>query len=272
MMNASEVAVALSVVADEDPSPTEILMAGLFYVGIDQNRQTKNNLARKNNWFKAFYGVEPATIADHFSEMKSIDANITCKNYLLTMNWLFLYDTYPILSGRWKYSEEFIGRTVMRYGMLMATVGRRKIVFELEHKNVKFGRTVDCSTFMVQEMRLDPSARWFDFKTNSCGLVSTYLNCLFNHRSNTSSQTSLHRNMSFVLQRANLGFFRSVVHILRRSTISRYFAEAFHLIETLGILIHSTSNLEREKSVWVIAVTLESHIKLWWKNKSILPI
>ena len=141
MMNASEVAVALSVVADEDPSPTEILMAGLFYVGIDQNRQTKNNLARKNNWFKAFYGVEPATIADHFSEMKSIDANITCKNYLLTMNWLFLYDTYPILSGRWKYSEEFIGRTVMRYGMLMATVGRRKIVFELEHKNVKFGRT-----------------------------------------------------------------------------------------------------------------------------------
>ena len=272
MTNASEVAAALSAVADDNPSPTEILMAGLFYVGYDQNRQTRNNLTRKTKWFKTFYGVEPATVADHFSELKSIDATVICKHYLLTMNWLYLYDSYPILSGRWNYSEEMIGRTVMRYGMLMATVGRRNIVFELEH-NVALGRTVDCSTFMVQEMRLDPSARWFDFKTNSCGLVSISISiATFYRRSITTSRTSLHRNMSSVSQRVNQELFRSVVPILHRSTISQYFAGDFHLIETLGIEMHSTSNSEWEKSVLVIAVTLESHPKSWWKSQSIIPM
>ena len=203
MMNASEVAAALSLVAEENPSPSEILISGLFYVGFDQNRQTRNNSTRKNNWFKAFYGVEPTTVANHFLDMKSIDANITCKKYLLALNWLFLYDTYPVLSGRWNYSEELIGRTVMRYVMLMATAGRRKIVFELEH-DVKLGRTVDCSTFMVQEMRLDPSAKWFDFKTHSCGLVSipvatTLVTTFIQTYSNTLSPSFITQKYEFCL-------------------------------------------------------------------------
>lgn len=185
-MDAFDLAIALSRVAHEVPTPTDILKAGLFYVGFDQNRQARNNLVRKNEWFKAFYGVEPTTIAPLFLEMKTVDASITCKKCLLTMNWLFLYDTYPVLSGRWNYSEEFIGRTLVRYVMLMASVGRRKIVFDLEH-DVMLGRTVDCSTFMVHEMRLDPSAKWFDFKTNSCGLVSILIVALFYYRSITIS-------------------------------------------------------------------------------------
>ena len=85
------------------------------------------------------------------------------------MNWLTIYDTYPVLSGRWKYCEEYIGSTVIDYGKKMAKVARKKIVFKLEH-DLEHGRTVDCSTFKVQEFRLDPSTKWFDYKTHSCGL------------------------------------------------------------------------------------------------------
>ena len=85
------------------------------------------------------------------------------------MNWLALYETYIILSGRWKYCEEYIGSKVIDYATKMAKVARKKIIFELEH-NIENGRTVDCSTFMVQEFRLDPSIKWFDHKTHSCGL------------------------------------------------------------------------------------------------------
>lgn len=42
-------------------------------------------------------------------------------------------------------------------------------MFELKD-DVELGRTVDCSTFMIQEMRLDLSSKWFDYKTHSCGL------------------------------------------------------------------------------------------------------
>mmetsp|Transcript_29704 Transcript_29704/g.50651 ORF Transcript_29704/g.50651 Transcript_29704/m.50651 type:complete len:114 (-) Transcript_29704:519-860(-) len=83
----------------------------------------------------------------------------------MTMNWLYLYDTYPVLSGRWKYCEEYIGAKVIEYGKKMAVIARRKIVFELKD-DVEIGRTVDCSTFMIHEMRLDPSSKWFDWKVS----------------------------------------------------------------------------------------------------------
>ena len=79
------------------------------------------------------------------------------------MNWFYLYDTYPVLSGRQKYCEEYIGATIIDYGKKMAVIGRRKVVFELKD-DVELGRTVDCSTFMIQEMRLDLSSKWFDYK------------------------------------------------------------------------------------------------------------
>ena len=97
--------------------------------------------------------------------------DIDYKDCFMTLNWLCLYDTYPVLSARWKCSEEYIGPKVIENGTKMAKLARKKIRFELEHVT-ELGRTVDCATFMIQEMRLDPNSKWFDWKTHSAGLVS----------------------------------------------------------------------------------------------------
>lgn len=149
----------------------DIFQAGLEYAGFDQARQAKNNKGRKIIWFKAFYGVEPTTVAAVFDGIKSASNPVTIKEFLMTMNWLFLYETYPVLSGRWKISEETIAKKVVSIGLLIAKLSREKIVFELEHP-IKIGRTVDCVNFTCQEMRLDPSSKWYDHKSNSCGFVS----------------------------------------------------------------------------------------------------
>lgn len=142
-----------------------------MYAGFDEHRQANNNDRRKLNWFKAFYGVEPEIIAAIFEEIRIIKKKAIAKVFLMTVNWLFLYDTYPVLSGRWKYSEDFIAENVIEYGLVMAKISGKKIVFELEH-DVELGRTVDCCNFTIQEMRLDPNSKWYDHKSNSCGLVS----------------------------------------------------------------------------------------------------
>ncbi|KAL7528467.1 LOW QUALITY PROTEIN: hypothetical protein ACHAXR_003696, partial [Thalassiosira sp. AJA248-18] len=146
----------------------DILSAGLTYVGFDPDRQAMNNIDRRIGWFKAFFGVEPTTVAPFFVDLRSKYPDIRFKDCLMTMNWVYLYDTYIILSARWKYCEEYIGSKLTEYGQKMAKVARKKILFEERH--FKYGRTVDCSTFMVNEMRLDPSSKWFDYKTHSCGL------------------------------------------------------------------------------------------------------
>ena len=63
---------------------------------------------------------------------------------------------------------------VVKYALLLAKFSKKKIVFELEN-DIVLGRTVDCVNFTCQEMRLDPSSKWFDHKSNSCGLVSCKL-------------------------------------------------------------------------------------------------
>jgi hypothetical protein len=151
----------------------DVLSAGLLYAGFDRARQQRNNENRKIEWFKAFYGVEPTTVVPFFEDLRIDYPDISYKDALMTMNWLYLYDTYPVLSGRWKCCEEYIGSKVIEYGMYMANLGRKKIIFELNN-DVELGRTVDCSTFMVQEFRLDPSSEWFDHKTHSCGLKYEY--------------------------------------------------------------------------------------------------
>ena len=147
-------------------TPNDILLAGLLYAGYEPAKLQKNNSKRKIGWFKSFYGVEPTTVAPYFLDIKEKYPDIKYKDCLLTMNWAYLYDTQPVLSARWKYCEEYIADKVIAYGMKMAKVGMMKITYELKHK-VKLGRTVDCSTFMCFEMRLDPSTEWFDYKTHS---------------------------------------------------------------------------------------------------------
>lgn len=152
-------------------TPNEVLIEGLTYAGFEPSRLQRNNHERKVRWFKSFYGVSPTTVAPYLQDIKDMYSRINFKDCLMTMNWMFLYESYPVLTSRWKYSEDYIGERVIEYGLKMAKVGTKKIIFKLNH-NVKLGRSVDCVTFMVQEMRLDPSSKWFDYKTHSCGVVS----------------------------------------------------------------------------------------------------
>ena len=142
-------------------------------VGFDHDRLQKNNVQRQSAWFKAFYGVEPTTAVPYLAALRAEYPDIVYKDCLMTMNWLTLYDAYPILTARWKSCEEYIGPKVIKYGMKMAKLAEKIITFRRKH-SLEISKSVDCATFMVQEMRLDPSSEWFDWKTHSCGLVSLF--------------------------------------------------------------------------------------------------
>ena len=84
------------------------------------------------------------------------------KDCLMTMNWMTFYDTYTVLSARWKSCVEYIGPKVFHYGLKMEKLGSKEMVFVLEHDaKIVLG---DCITFMTREMKLDPSSKWFGWK------------------------------------------------------------------------------------------------------------
>jgi len=100
------------------------------------------------------------------------------RDCLITLNWLALYDTYPVLSGRWDDCEKSIGIIIINYGMKIAVLARKKIVFKVKH-DVELERSLEYVTFMAHELKLDPSSGWFDWKTHSAGLKYEF--CLAVH-------------------------------------------------------------------------------------------
>lgn len=81
-------------------SVPDILYYGLLYAGFDLERQQRNNDKRRVDWFKSFYGVEPSTVSPIFDDLRNEYPDINFKVALMTMQWLFLYPTYPVLSGQ----------------------------------------------------------------------------------------------------------------------------------------------------------------------------
>ena len=116
----------------------ELLHAGLVYAGFDTARQKRVNLHRNIERFKAFYGAPPTTVVPFFTDLKDAYPAIVYKNCLLTMNWVYLYESQIVLSGRWGYCEDFIGRKVIECGKKMQKLKEKKIVFQFNN-DVFFG-------------------------------------------------------------------------------------------------------------------------------------
>ena len=158
----------------------DILAAGLCYAGFDARRQGKVNLNRNMTRYKQFFGVDPSTAAPLFRDLRNKYPSFKYKDGLMAINWLFLNDKQSVLSGRWGYCEEYIGPTVKEYATMIQSLKSKKIKFVFGH-NKRIKASVDCSNFVTNEFRQDPSGKWFDHKSNSCGLVClcTVLNELF---------------------------------------------------------------------------------------------
>lgn len=229
-------------------TPDDILRAGLIYAGFDLARQAINNQARKINWFKSFYGVAPVTIAVMFEDIRVIEKDANVKEFLMALNWLFLYDTYPVLSGRWKFSEEFIMKSVANYVSLMEELSRKKITLELKH-DLRLGRSIDCCNFMVQEMRLDPNSKWYDHKSNSCGLVSHNWSpwlgiicstILYSLIRSLFCYVNMARNMNSVLHYVRQELSGSADHMYHPAMISQFLEVGQWTTVTIGTNLPST--------------------------------
>ena len=90
----------------------------------------------------------------------------------MTMNWFTIYDTREVLAGRWGCCEKTASNTVKKYGARIQSLMATKIKFEFPTSGMQYLASYDGVNFITEEFRLDPSAKWFDHKSHSSGLVS----------------------------------------------------------------------------------------------------
>ena len=155
----------------------DILRAGLLYCGFGDKMQKRVNLERNVKRFKAHYGSPPTVVAPIMKDLRDDNPGIALKDVLMSMNWLYLYDTREVLCGRWGGNENDISKTAKSTTKKIQQLKHKKIVFEYPEDAVVIGSGDTC-TFLMDEMRLDPSSKWYDPKSHSCGAVSYVTNSI----------------------------------------------------------------------------------------------
>ncbi|EJK71943.1 hypothetical protein THAOC_06572, partial [Thalassiosira oceanica] len=115
----------------------------LKFVGFDERRQA----------------IPSITVAAILDDLVEDHPELKYDYFFMTLNWLYLYETYPVLSGRWQYSENHIGRTVIPYGKMFQQLSRKIIRFEFKDDDGPYLFSLDTVNFL-----------WFDPKSKSAGL------------------------------------------------------------------------------------------------------
>jgi hypothetical protein len=146
----------------------EILSLGLTLVGFSESRQAVQgdlNMRR----FRSFFGIGPVALAAMFSDIANIDS-ITIHNFLMTINWMKLYDTEHVMAGRWALREETVRRRIKDYTQKIQQLKATKVQMGGFDDDEVFIISVDGVHCRIQEVRKDPGAKWYSHKFNAAGV------------------------------------------------------------------------------------------------------
>ena len=125
------------------PNHTEMLSLGLSFVGFDRACQNKVCTETNSKRFKAFFGKLPPTLLPLFLDLRSKFPALQLKIFLMTMNWFALYESRPVLAGRWSICEDYIGKKVKECGAMIASLMSTKIKFSFENTSRVFVSSFD---------------------------------------------------------------------------------------------------------------------------------
>jgi hypothetical protein len=145
-----------------------VLKLGLKLVGFAEDRQGSESINLRR--FRAFFGIGPVAVAALYNDIKH-DHRIQANRLLMALNFLKLYDLEHVLAGRWGINEKTLRELNRDTVKAIQDQKEKKVVWgDWEDEDI-FIISVDGVHCRVQEVRKDPSAKWFDHKSHGAGVA-----------------------------------------------------------------------------------------------------
>ncbi len=149
-----------------------VMSYGLHIAGFSkQNVTEKLNMQR----FRSHFGVRPKAIAAILNDLPNQENEQKQKKVervMMTLCWLKLYETEPVMAGRWRHCEELCRDTIKDVLSRLQSLKEKKIIFgpfDLKSKRKYLG-TIDCVHFEIHEFQTDLSSKWYSHKHNRVGV------------------------------------------------------------------------------------------------------
>jgi hypothetical protein len=144
----------------------QMLTLGLNLAGFEGRYSTETI---NNRRFRAFYGIGAKAVAAMYNDIKHL--RVQPNRLLMALNFLKLYDTEHVLSGRWKLNEKTLRELNRETVKIIQDQKEKKVVWGQWDEDEIFIVSVDGVHCRVQEVRKDPSAKWFDHKSHGAGVT-----------------------------------------------------------------------------------------------------
>jgi len=151
-------------------SVDKVLRDGLIFAGFTDERIARCGEKRKIDRFKGQYGVGPKTVASFMVDLFHKHPSLKYKDVFMTLNWLKTYLVSHVMAAIWERCEEYINPVLEEYIARFASLKEGKIRLDRFNDEAIIVFSIDACHFMVDEMALDPSNRWYDFKKGGAGL------------------------------------------------------------------------------------------------------
>mmetsp|Transcript_12008 Transcript_12008/g.19841 ORF Transcript_12008/g.19841 Transcript_12008/m.19841 type:complete len:438 (-) Transcript_12008:41-1354(-) len=151
-------------------SVDKVLRDGLIFAGFNDERITRCGEKRNTDRFKAHYGVGPKTVVSFLEDLFNKHPSLKYKDVFMTLNWLKTYSVAHVMAAIWGPCEEYINPVLEDYIAKFASLKEGKIRLDRFNDETIIVFSIDACHFMVDEMALDPSTRWYDFKKGGAGL------------------------------------------------------------------------------------------------------
>ena len=151
-------------------SVDEVLRDGLIFTGFTDGRITRCGEKRNTDRFKAQYGVCPKTVASFLGDLFHKHPSLKYKDIFMTLYWLKTYSVAHVMSAIWGPCEEYINPVLEDYIAKFASLKEGKIRLDRFNDETIIVFSIDACHFMTDEMALDPSTRWYDFKKGGAGV------------------------------------------------------------------------------------------------------
>ena len=151
-------------------SVDKVLRDGLFFAGFTDEKIAKCGGKRKTDRFKAHYGVGPKTVVSFLEDLFNKHPSLKYKDVFMTLNWLKTYSLSHVMAAIWGPCEEYINPVLEDYIAQFASLKEGKIRLDRFNDETIIVFSIDACHFMTDEMALDPSTRWYDFKKGGAGV------------------------------------------------------------------------------------------------------
>jgi hypothetical protein len=143
-----------------------VMSLGLDLAGfVGRHSTPKTN----NRRFRAHYGIGAAAVAATYMDLKV--EGVQCNRLLMALNFLKLYDSEHVLSGRWKIDEKLLRESIRQTVQQIQDLKNKKIIWGEWGDEEIFVVSVDGVHCRIREVRKNPSTKWFDHKSHGAGLA-----------------------------------------------------------------------------------------------------